>query len=326
MHKHQTISRRELLRAAGILGGGVLASRTGVSLWAAHVLPLQTPAAAVDQLTAMRTQMAAMPVQVTTLTDTLSLLSGPGGNVVVLNGADGKVVVDTFVLPAWASLKGTLDKLGPAAVKVLINTHWHFDHADNNANFRSIGAEIVAHENTRKRLSEKHELLGMRIEPAPAAALPTRTFPSTHSLQVSGEQLALSFVPPAHTDTDIFIHYAKANVLHMGDVFFNGMYPFIDASTGGNINGMIGGAERALKTADGGTRIVPGHGPLANRAALTAYRDMLAAVRDRVQKLKTAGRSLTDVQAAKVTAEFDAQWGKGMMAPADFVGLVFSTL
>jgi cyclase len=324
MPTQRGFTRREILHAVGVLGGAAVASRVGTGLWAAH-LPSQTPPQP-DQLTVMRAQMGAAPIQVTKLTDALSLLSGPGGNVVVLDGTDGKVVVDSFVLPAWPNLKGTLDKISPAAVKVLIDTHWHFDHADNNANFRNIGAEIVAHENTRKRLSETHEILGMRIEPAPAAALPTQTFATTHMLQASGEQLSLSFVPPAHTDTDILVHYAKANVLHMGDVFFNGMYPFIDASTGGNINGMIGGAERALKLSDARTRIVPGHGPLADRAALTRYRDMLVSVRDRVQKLKQAGRSLADVQAAKPGGEFDAQWGKGMMAADDFIALVFNTL
>jgi cyclase len=128
------------------------------------------------------------------------------------------------------------------------------------------------------------------------------------------------------TDSDVFVHLTKANVLHLGDVFFNGMYPFIDASTGGHIDGMIGGAERALKIADAQTKIVPGHGPVADKAILTSYRDVLTAVRDRVQKMKSAGRTLVEVQAAKPTAEFDAVWGKGMMPPDTFVGLVYNTV
>jgi glyoxylase-like metal-dependent hydrolase (beta-lactamase superfamily II) len=325
MQTLERMTRRELLRVAGLLGGGALASKSNVLAWAGHLVA-QNTAVPPDQLAAMRAQMGAAPIQVTKLNGSLNMLSGPGGNVIVLNGSDGKIVVDSFVLPAWQSLRAALDKLGPAAVKVLIDTHWHFDHADNNANFRGLGSEVLAHENTRKRLSESHELLGMRVPPAPAAALPTQTFAVTHSLQAGGEQIALSFVPPAHTDTDVFVHFGKANVLHMGDVFFNGMYPFIDAGTGGNINGMVAGAERALKLADARTQIVPGHGPVADRGALTRYRDVLAAVRDRVQKLKKAGQSLAEVQAAKPSGEFDATWGKGMMAPNDFIALVYNTL
>ena len=169
-------------------------------------------------------------------------------------------------------------------------------------------------------------LLGMHLDPSPAAALPTATFTQKHALRANGEEITLTYAPPAHTDSDIFVHYAKGNVLHMGDTFFNGMYPFIDASTGGNINGMIGAAERGLKTTNATTKIVPGHGPLADRATLDAYRTMLTTIRDRVRTQKRAGRTLAEVHAAKPSAEFDAAWGKGMMPPDNFVALVYSTL
>ena len=279
-----------------------------------------------DALTAMRTQIGSTPLESVTLTDNLTMLSGPGGNVVVLTGRDGKLVVDSFVQPAWTALKQRLDGMGSGRITALVDTHWHFDHADNNANFRKAGAEIVAHANTKKRLTESHDLLGAHFAPAPPEALPTQTFTASHSLDANGEQVALGYIPPAHTDTDVYVRFAKANVLHLGDLFFNGMYPFIDASTGGSINGMIGGTNLAMKLADNRTKIVPGHGPLGDLAALTKYRDMLVTVRDRVQKLKSGGQTLEQVLAAKPTSELDETWGKGFMNAANFLTIVYNTL
>src|SRR4029453_15198631 len=318
-------SRRIFLRSTAVLTGGALASRyvPCALIDTAAAQGLQAPAQdpAVEK---MRAQMGAAPIETTKLADGLVMLSGPGGTVVVLCGPEGKVVVDSFVQPAWPRLKATLDGLDGSPLKTLIDTHWHFDHADNNANFRSAGAGILAHENTKKRLSEPHDLLGMHFEPSPADALPTDTFADRRPVIANGDQIILAYVPPAHTDTDILVHFSKGNVLHMGDLFFNGIYPFIDASTRGTINGMIAASDRALQMVDDKTKIVPGHGPLGDRAALQKYRTMLATIRDRVRAQKAKGATLEQVQAAKPTAEFDAQWGKGMMEPAAFVALVYA--
>ena len=244
----------------------------------------------------------------------------------MLNGPDGKVVVDSFVQTAWTKLKQSLDGMGSGPIRLLIDTHWHFDHTDNNGNFRAAGAQILAHENAKKRLSEAHDLLGMHLPPSPANALPTQTFTAAQRMQVNGENLSLAYISPAHTDTDIYIQYPRANVIHLGDTFFNGVYPFIDASTGGNVNGMINSANKFIGMADASTKIVPGHGPLGDRAALTKYRDVLVTIRDRVQKLKSEGKTAGEVVAAKPTAEFDAAWGGGFMMPDVFVGIVYSTL
>jgi glyoxylase-like metal-dependent hydrolase (beta-lactamase superfamily II) len=219
-----------------------------------------------------------------------------------------------------------LDGLGSQPIRQLIDTHWHFDHSDNNAAFRQAGAAIVAHENTKKRLMESHDLLGMHFNPAPADALPTQTFQSTHDLRANGENVKLGYIPPAHTDTDIYIHFQRANVIHLGDTFFNGMYPFIDAGTGGGINGMIAGANRILGMVDNNTKIVPGHGPLGNKADLAKYRDVITTVRDRVRKEKSAGKKLEEVVAAKLTTDLDGTWGKGFMTPDVFVTIVYNTL
>ena len=315
------LSRRELLRRAGLVSGGAVIA----SAWPGRVFGHQ-PAAPADAIAGMRAQLGAIPMTSTSLAPNLTLLAGPGGNVVVLNGADGKVMVDTFVQPAWAGLKAALDKLGNQKIATVIDTHWHFDHSDNNGALRKEGASIVAHENTKKRMSESHVLMGSNIPPSPAEALPTLTFSVTRSVDANGEALTLGKIPNAHTDTDIYIKFQKANVLHLGDVFFNGMYPFIDATTGGSINGMIDGVNFSMKQADASTKIVPGHGPLGDLKSLTAFRDMLVASRDSVAKLKKSGQTLQQVIAAAPTKDLDPVWGKGFFPPNDYVALVYSTL
>ena len=322
--------RRAMLRDCATLAGGAFlaqlfpgALRAGA---AAYLQQGTSPTA--DPLAAMRAQMGGMPIQSQKLGENLSLLSGPGGNVVVLNGADGKIVVDTFLSPAWPRLKEALDGLGNAPLKTVIDTHWHFDHTDNNAPLHAAGATVLAHENTRKRMSEAHDLpvFGLHFEPSPAEALPQETFASSHRLKANGESLALQHFAPAHTDTDIYILFEKANVIHMGDTFFSGMYPYIDSSTGGKIGGMIAAADKILGLASGNTKIVPGHGSLGNKEDLTKFRAMLVTARDRVQKLKTAGKSAQEAVAEKPLADLDAVWGKGMLAGDQFVQVVYLAL
>ena len=168
--------------------------------------------------------------------------------------------------------------------------------------------------------------MGCISTPAPRAALPTETFPSSWTLNADGDCCELALRPPAHTDTDIFVHFTKANVLHMGDVFFNGVYPFIDAGTGGNINGMIGGATRGCRSRTHQTKIVPGHGPLGDKAALQRADDMLVTVRDRVQALKAREERWRTCRRPSRRRRSTRTWGKGFMQPDDFVTLVYSTL
>jgi len=302
------ITRRDLLKTTVLAGAS-----------AARAQPA-------DPLAATRAQMAATPIESIRLMNIMTMLAGPGGNVIVQHGLDGKLIVDTFVRGAFAGLKQRVDALGTAPILFAIDTHWHFDHTDNNEDVRKAGATLIAHENTRKRLSEPQDLLGMHFNPAPAAALPAETFKQNHRLAFNNEYIEMGYFQPAHTDTDIYVQFVLSEVLHVGDTFFNGMYPFIDASTGGNIKGMIAAADQTLRMAGPRAKIVPGHGALADREALMKYREMLVAVRDRVQKLKAAGRTEKEVVAAKPTADLDPAWGKGFVQPDAFVTIVYNTL
>src|SRR5579859_5943323 len=327
-------SRRAMLRdSATVAGSAFLAQLFPASLRASFLgnapwNAAQQSAPPADPVAAFRAQMAANPIQAQKLADNLTMLSGPGGNVTVLTGPDGKLVVDNFVQPAWSKLKESLDAISNAPVKTVINTHWHFDHTDNNGPLHAAGATILAHENTKKRMSEAHDLpvMGLHFEPSPAEALPQETFASGHKLQANGESLTLQHFAAAHTDTDIYVLFQKANVIHMGDTFFNGFYPFIDSSTGGKISGMIAAADKILALVSNDTKIVPGHGPLGNKAELAKFREMLVTARERVQKLKTAGKSAEEAVAAKPLADLDAVWAKGMLNSDQFVQVAYLAL
>jgi glyoxylase-like metal-dependent hydrolase (beta-lactamase superfamily II) len=323
-------TRRDVLRgSAKLAGSAFLAQLIPGSLLRAAIPAFspQTPSPA-ERATAFRAQMGALPIESQKLAENLTLLSGPGGNVVVLTGPDGKFIVDNFVAPAWSNLKVALDGLSNAPVKIAIDTHWHFDHTDNNAHLHAAGATILAHENTKKRLSESNDIpvLGIHFDPSPAEALPQKTFTSSFKLQANGETLALQYLPPAHTDSDIYVHFEKANVIHMGDTFFNHAYPFIDGGTNGKVKGMIAAANKILALANNDTKIVPGHGPLGNKADLTSTRDMLVTVVDRIEKLKASGKTYQEAAATKPLADLDATWGKGLLGSDLFIQVIYLTL
>jgi cyclase len=332
-------SRREMLRGSVTLAGSALLAHlfSSTSLRASAMSNAQPAPSAADLLARMRAKLNAAPLQSQKLADNVTMLSGPGGSVVVLNGPDGKFIVDTFVAPAWPRLKKALDDLSNAPVKCVINTHWHFDHTDNNAPLHAAGAIVLAHENTKKRMSEPHNLpvlyrgpngalAGLHFDPSPVEALPQQTFAAGYKLQANGETLALQHVPAAHTDTDNYVHFEKANVIQMGDLFFNWMFPYIDPSTGGKITGMIAAAGKILSLAGNDTKIVAGHGPLGNKADLTKFRDMLLTSRDRVEKLKSAGKSAQEAVAEKPFADLDPVWGKGIINSDQWVQIVYLTL
>jgi glyoxylase-like metal-dependent hydrolase (beta-lactamase superfamily II) len=333
MDSHNIVNRttrRQILQGAGALVGGWALSDIFPKALAGAIprAAQQSGATAADALAAARARFGKVPIESTKLSENLTLLRGPGGNVVVLTGKDGKLLVDTFTQMAWDRFKNALDEISKAPVKLAIDSHWHWDHTDNNANVRAAGATLIAHENTLNRLKETHDLdvIGLHFDPSPENALPQRTFKESYQLNFSGEHVALGHLAPAHTDSDIYIHFQKANVLHMGDVFFNGIYCYIDKETKGSIAGMIAGTTKMLAMVDNETKIVPGHGPLGNKEDLRKFRDMMITARARVQKLKSSGKSLEETVAAKPLADLDPVWGKGVLSSDSFVHVIYTTL
>jgi cyclase len=323
-------TRRNFLRNSATAAGALLcADRLSyASLAASSAQQSQEPAPPPNIIQAMRAAGSITPIKVTKLTDTIFLLQGVGGNIVVHIGPDGKLMIDSSVGTAANRIREALEKLDPHPLKLLINTHWHFDHTDGNAAMHDAGAFIIAQENTRLRLStpQKVEIMNLSFPPAPTSALPQQTFIDQEKLYYDNDELHLVHTPNAHTDSDIYIHFINGNVIHTGDLWFNGMYPLIDYSTGGTVNGMIRGVDEVIELADDKTKIVPGHGPLGDKTALATYREMLTTVANRIEKLKISGQTLAQVIAQKPTADLDSTWAKGNMKPDMFVTVVYNTL
>jgi glyoxylase-like metal-dependent hydrolase (beta-lactamase superfamily II) len=271
---------------------------------------------------------ATTPIKTTKLYDNVYLLQGQGGNMALQTGPEGNVLIDSSYAPAVPRILEAIGSISKDAPFALINTHWHGDHTGGNEGMHAAGYTIYAHQNTRERLStpQTMRLFHTTTQPSPAGALPTVTFEDALHIWRNGDALELVHLAPGHTDTDIYIHFHKANVLHAGDVWFNNFYPVIDESTGGSIGGMIRAAEKVLAVAGSDTKIIPGHGPLGTKAEYQSFHDMLAAVRDKVAALKASGASEEEAIAKKPTADFDAVWGKGFIKSDVFTGVVYRTL
>jgi glyoxylase-like metal-dependent hydrolase (beta-lactamase superfamily II) len=255
----------------------------------------------------------------------VSALIGSGGNIAVLPGSDGKFIIDSGYLSSREKIAAALDGISRDPVKHLVNTHWHFDHTDGNEWMHSAGATIMAHENTKKHLSSntRVEDWNFTFPPSPAGAIPAEMFNADKTLHLNGATIALKYYGPAHTDGDISIYFTEADVFHTGDTWWNGHFPFIDYSTGGNIDGMIKAAEANLAMVTDKTIVIPGHGPVGGKTEMIEYRDLLATIRDRVAALKGEGKSLNEIVAAKPAAAYDAKWGKGFVNGETFTKLVY---
>jgi cyclase len=266
-------------------------------------------------------------VRTTKVGEGVYMLTGAGGNLGVSAGADGVILIDDQFAPLSDKIKAAIAAVG-GPIRFLLNTHWHGDHTGGNENFAKGGVVIVAHENVRHRMSVEQFIaaFNQHVPASPVGALPVVTFTDAVTFYLNGDSINVFHVPPAHTDGDAIIWFRHANVVHMGDTFFNGRYPLIDVSSGGSVDGMVGAADRVLGMVDANTKIIPGHGPLGDRAALQTYRTMVATVRDRIKRAVAAGQTLAQVQASKPTAEFDAVWGKGSITPERFVEIVYTDL
>jgi len=262
------------------------------------------------------------------LAEGVYMLKGAGDNIGLSVGADAAFLIDDQYAPLTPKIKAAVAALTPKPVKFVLNTHWHGDHSGGNKDFGESGTLIVAHENVRKRMSTEQfiEAFGMKTPPSEPVALPVVTFADSVTFHLNGDEIQAFHVAPAHTDGDSVVQFRKANVLHGGDTFFNGMYPFIDLSSGGSVAGMIAAADRMLALANDATKIIPGHGPLATKADLKAYRDMLSTARDRVAALVKEGKPLEQVTAAKPLADLDAKWGQGFLKADPFVSILYKDL
>jgi len=272
-----------------------------------------------------RKTAAAATITVQKLRGNVSVLLGAGGNIAVLPGRDGKLLIDAGFAGARPKITEALASLSSDPIKHLINTHWHFDHTDGNEWLHSAGATILAHENTRKHLSTDTRVEGWNFtfKASPAGAIPTEVFSTEQTVHLNGGTIVLKHYAPAHTDSDISVHFTDADILHVADTFWNGYYPFIDYSTGGSIDGMIRATEANLAKVTDKMIVIPGHGAVANKSQLAFYRDLLVGTRDKVAALKKQGKSLDEIVAAKPTAATDAEWGNGFRSPKDFIGDVF---
>jgi glyoxylase-like metal-dependent hydrolase (beta-lactamase superfamily II) len=262
------------------------------------------------------------------LADGVYMLTGSGGNIGLGVGEDAVFVIDDQYAPLTPKILAAIAALTRQPVKFVLNTHWHSDHVGGNENLGKTGSLIVAHDNVRRRMSSEQFIAAFKdkVDASPKAALPVVTFAESVSFHLNGDEIHGFHVANAHTDGDTVVIFRKANVVHMGDVFFSGSYPFIDLSSGGSVNGTIAACDRVLAMIDGNTKVIRGHASVSDKAGLIAYRDMLAGIRDRVQAQIRAGKSLHETIAANPSAEFDEVWGKGYFKPAQFVETVFQSL
>lgn len=284
-------------------------------------------AIAASQAAAQQQDFSNVEVKVEQLAPGVAVLFGAGGNIGLSYGEDGNVIVDDQFAPLTAKIQAAIRTLDPDPVRFVINTHWHFDHTGGNENFGKAGAVILAHDNVRARMSTEQFIASMnrKVPASPEAALPVVTFADGVTLHHNGDTLHIVHVPNAHTDGDSFVHWQQADVLHMGDTFFHGAsFPFVDMSSGGSIDGVISAVNRGLELAGPATKIIPGHGPVASRADLLAYRDMLVDIRAKVAAGIKAGRTLAQIKAAAPAARYGMP--DGFIKPDQFVEAVYNSL
>lgn len=270
-------------------------------------------------------QPASAPeIRVERIAPGVAVLFGRGGNIGVSWGPDGNILIDDQYAPATERVVAAVRTLDADPIRFVINTHWHGDHTGGNENLGRAGTVIFAHDNVRRRMTMEQLVRGERVPPSPSGALPVVTFSENLTFHLNGDTLRAIHVAHAHTDGDSLIHWTRANVLHMGDTWFNGMLPFIDLDSGGSIDGAIAAVETGLRLADGETRIIPGHGPVAGRADLARYRDMLREVRDGVARAIRQRRTLPQIQALRLADRY-ARPGAFISAES-FVDTVYRSL
>jgi cyclase len=267
-------------------------------------------------------------IKTTKLTDSLYMLEGAGGNIGVSVGEDGVILVDDQFAPLTPKITEAISKISNKPIRFVLNTHWHFDHTGGNENLASTGAVIIAHDNVRKRMSTEQfmELMKRKVPPSPPKALPVVTFTSDITLHLNGEDIRVIHVDPAHTDGDSIVVFPKAKVIHMGDCYMTISYPFADLGSGGTFDGFIALTEKADGMIDPSFKVIPGHGPLSNKAEMKGWHDMLVEIRASVKKEADAGKPLDAIQKQKLTAKWDEKWGQKFIKPDQVVEFAFKSI
>ena len=254
-------------------------------------------------------------IKVQKVAGTVYMLTGAGGNIGVSVGDDGIVVIDDQFAPLAPKIIQALNGITTKPIKFIINTHYHGDHTGGNEIFGR-EAPIIAHDNVRKRLASGSSARGNATPPAPKAALPVVTFNDTATIHVNGEDIRAVHFPAGHTDGDAVIFFPQSNVVHMGDDFFNGHFPFIDIENGGSVKGMLAGVDKIVATLPDDVKVIPGHGELGDKASLRRFADMLRGTSAAVEKEIKAGKTIEQVKAGNVLAQW-ADWGKDWFVDAN---------
>lgn len=266
-----------------------------------------------------------LPIEVVQVAPGVHVLYGQGGNIGVSAGRDGMFLIDDQFANLTDRVVEALARISPQQPRFVLNTHWHHDHTGGNENLAARGSVIVAHDRVRERMSTENvnEFLKRTTPPSPAGALPVVTFNDSLSLHVNDDELRGIHVPAAHTDGDVFIHFRKANVIHTGDLVFAGMYPFIDIDSGGSVDGVIAAVDQMLALANEGTRVIPGHGKVTDRAGLESYRQLLSVTSARMRELVQGGKTLDEVLAAKPFADYDGQLAWAFITVERYIQILY---
>jgi cyclase len=268
------------------------------------------------------------PIGVAKLTDRIVLLTGDGGNVGLVIAEDGLLMIDGGYANRALELQKTVADINSHPVKILFNTHWHGDHVGSNELLGRAGVKIMAHQNAKFWLSQKvkMEIFNTTVEPLKPEGLPSKTFIDSGKLPFGKEKIEYKWIPDAHTDNDVYLFFPAANVLQTGDLFFSGMFPVIDYTTGGWIGGMAAALDSLLKLGDAKTRIIPGHGPLSSKEDMRAARDMLHTVNDRLSVLSKKNASLDDVLKANPVSDLESKWGRGLLNGETFLRMAYPSI
>jgi len=268
---------------------------------------------------------SAVTITATRVADTVHMLTGRGGNIGVCVGEDGVLLIDDQYAPLAGRIQDAINKLGGARPRFVLNTHWHGDHTGGNEAFGETGSVIIAHDNVRKRLVEPQQLFGKTVDPLGKAGWPVVTYGQSLTIHFNNEEIRVQHFPHGHTDGDSVVFFIKSNVVHMGDLMFNGTFPFVDLKHGGDVEGLARNVKAVMDQLHPDAKIIPGHGPLTDLAGLKTYHSMLLECIESVRTQMNAGKTLDDITANGVPLRW-ADWGGGFIKTDQWIATIYESL